>query len=294
MKKTKTNLDGRRVRNASCQVEGLESRCLLSGSVIGQIPTHSVAAVMVVAPTGDFAVSAPTGHFPATVVSGSIQKGGANVVITYNGTATVKNAVVTTTLYASATQIHDGSAAPIGKAVVKKIGRLRPGTTLRIHFTPFAYPDTPGVDYLVSDVALNGTLDSYDGATAAPINVQAAFVDADALAAVPAKAKLVVGKRASALFTIENIGNFAIASHATIDVGLVLAGSPASTAPTYVALAIPVTLRLKAGQTKTVRVFFTPAILPASGSYNLALRINVPGDAIASNDTVISAAAITI
>jgi hypothetical protein len=245
-------------------------------------------------PTGDFAVSAPTGKFPTSVVSGSSQKGGASVVVTYNGTATLKNAVVTTTLYASATQINDASAVQVGKAVTERIGKLKPGMSLHIHLAPFAYPETAGADYLVSDVALNGALDSYDGATPAPINVQAAFVDADALVAVPAKATLVAGKRASALFTIENLGNIAIAGHATVDVGVVPAGSPAGTTPTSIALAIPVTLHLNAGQTRTVRVSFLPTTLPAAGSYELSLQINVAGDTVTSNDTVFSTALITI
>ena len=221
-------------------VESLESRAYLSG----------VAPAIPVFPTGDFAVSSPVGKFPPSVVSGSRQKGGATVVITYNGTVTLKNAVVTTTLYASATQLHDASAVQVGKAVAKRIGKLKPGRTLRIHFAPFAYPKTAGADYLVSDVALNGTLDSFDGATPAPINVQAPFIDADALAAVPAKATLVAGKATSALFTIENIGNIAIAGHSTVDVGVVPAGSPGGTPPTSIALAIPITLHLNAGQTK--------------------------------------------
>jgi hypothetical protein len=267
---------------AASRIEVLESRAYLSGGG-GEV-----------APTGDFAVSAPTGSFPASVVSGSKQKGGAAVVVTYNGSATFKNAVVTTTLYASATPIHDAGAAPVGKAVTDRVGKLKPGTTLRIHFAPFAYPETEGADYLVADVALNGALDSYDGATSAPINVQAPFIDADALAAVPAKATLAAGKKASALFTIENIGNISIASRATVDIGVVPAGSVIGTTPTPIALAIPVTLHLKAGQTTKVRVNFTPTTLPAAGSYDLALQINVAGDTITSNDTVFSTALITI
>jgi len=247
-----------------------------------------------VAPTGDFAVSAPTGTFAASVVSGSTQKGGATVVITYNGAATVTNAVVTTTLYTSATQIHDASAAQVGKAVTKRVGKLKPGTHWKIHFAPFAYPEAAGAEYLVSDVALNGVLDSYDGATPSPIDVQGPFVDADALAAVPSTATLVARKRASAVFTIENIGNIPIASRATVDVGVVPAGSPAGTAPTSIALAVPVTLHLNAGQTTKVRVSFTPTALPAAGSYDLAMQITAAGDTVTSNDTVFSTALITI
>lgn len=272
-----------RVRNtAASVVESLESRAYLSGAV-GTSP-----------PVGDFAVSSPTGAFPASVVSGSTQKGGASVVVTYNGIATLKNAAVTTTLYASATQIHDDSAVQVGKAVTERIGNLKPGKTLKIHFAPFAYPGTAGADYLVSDVALNGTLDSYDGATSTPINVQAAFVDAAALAAVPAKATLVARKLSSALFTIENIGNIPINGRSTVDVSLVPPGSPVGTTPTSIALAIPVALHLNAGQTKTVRVYFTPTTLPAAGSYDLSLQINVAGDTLTSNDTVFSTALITI
>jgi hypothetical protein len=146
----------------------------------------------------------------------------------------------------------------------------------------------------VSDVALNGALDSYDGATSSPINVQAPFVDADALAAVPAAGTLVARKKASAQFTIENIGNIPIASRATVDVGVVPPGSPAGTTPTSIAAAIPVTLHLNAGQTGKVRVTFTPTTLPAAGSYDLALQINVAGDAVTSNDTVFSTVLITI
>jgi hypothetical protein len=186
---------------------------------------------------------------------------------------------------------------PVGRAVTERISKLKPGKTLKIHFAPFAYPQSPGVDYLVSDVALNGALDSFDGATPSPINVQAAFIDADALAAAPVKATLVAHKRTSALFTIENIGNVAIAgiaSRATVDVDVVPAGSPAGTTPTSIALAIPVPLHLNAGQTKKVRVNFTPTTLPAAGSYDLALQINVAGDTVTSNDTVFSTALITI
>lgn len=275
-----------RVRNTTASVvESLESRAYLSGGV-GSI-----------APTGDFAVSAPAGAFRASVVAGSRQVGGASVVITYNGTATLKNALVTTTLYASATQINDASAMQVGRAITERIGDLKPGRTLRIHFAPFAYPQTPGADYLVSDVALNGAPDSYDGATSTPINVQAAFIDADALAAVPAKTTLVARRRTSALLTIENIGDIAIAgiaSRATVDVGVVPAGSPAGTTPTPIVLAIPVLLHLNAVQTIKVRVYFTPTTLPAAGSYDLALQINVAGDTVTSNDTVFSTALITI
>jgi hypothetical protein len=266
-------------------VEPLESRGYLSGVGLD------------IAPTGDFAVSAPSGAFPATVVGGSTQKGGATVTITYNGLATVNHAVVTTTLYASATQIHDDSAVQVGKAVTVRIGKLKPGAHYKIHFAPFAYPQSPVADYLVSDVALNGTLDSYDAATPTPINVQAAFIDADAIAAVPAKTTLVARKRTSALFTIENIGNVAItgvASRATVDVGVVPAGSPAGTTPTSIALAIPVTLHLKAGQSGRIRVYFTPTTLPAAGLYDLALQINVAGDTVTGNDIVFSTALITI
>jgi len=150
------------------------------------------------------------------------------------------------------------------------------------------------MDYLVSDVALNGALDSYDGATAAPINVQAAFIDADALAAVPVRTTLVEHKKASAFFTIENLGNIAITGRATVDAGVVPAGSPEGTTPTSIALAIPITLHLNAGETKKVRVNFTPTTLPATGSYDLALQINVAGDTVASNDTVFSTALVTI
>jgi len=81
------------------------------------------------------------------------------------------------------------------------------------------------------------------------------------------------------------IGNIAIASGATVDVGYVPAGSPAGTVPTPIALAVPVTLHLNAGQTGTVRVNFTPTTLPTTGSYDLVLQINVAGDAVTSNDT---------
>lgn len=270
----------------------------VSDTIGNPVPAGNIGSftlsVEPVAPTGDFAVSAPSGKFAAAVLSGSTQKGGAAVVVTYNGTAVVKNALVTTTLYASATQIVDDSAVQIGKSVAKKVGKLKPGATFHIHFAPFAYPDTAGTDYLVSNVALNGTLDSYDGATSTPINVQPAFVDAAALAAVPAKTTLVAGKKTSAMFTIENIGNAAIAGPATIDVGVVAAGSAAGTTPTWLVSGIPVALHLKAGQTKKLRVNFTPATLPASGSYNLAVQINVSGDADTSNDTVFSSAVITI
>jgi hypothetical protein len=275
-----------RVRNTNVSVvESLESRAYFSG-VVGGDP-----------PTGDFAVSSPIGAFPASVVSGSTQKGGASVVVTYNGIATLRNAAVTTTLYASATQIHDDSAVRIGKAVTQRIGKLKPGMSLRIHFAPFAYPAMAGTDYLVSDVALNGALDSFDGAAFPPINVQAPFIDAEAVAVVPAKATLVAGKRTSPLFTIENIGNIPIAgigSRATVDVGVVPAGSPVGTTPTSIAPAIPITLRLNAGQTGKVRVYFTPTTLPAAGSYDLSLQINVVGDTVTSNDTVFSTALITI
>lgn len=247
-----------------------------------------------VAPTGDFAVSAPTGKFLASVVSGSKQKGGASVVITYNGTATLTKATVTTTLYASATQIHDGSAVQVGTAVTKKVAKLKPGKKFTIHFAPFAYPGTAGSYYLVSDVALNGTLDSYDGAIASPISVQAAFVDADAVAVTPVKATLVAGAKAVGIFTIENLGNTAITGGATVDVGVVPAGSPAGTMPTVIAMAIPVNLRLNPSQTKKVRVTFTPANLPASGSYDLAMKINVVGDTISTNDVMFSTTPITI
>ena len=225
-----------------------------------------------VAPSGDFAVSSPAGRFPASAVGGATQKGGATVVVTYNGAATVANALVTTTLYASLTQIHDSSALQVGNAVTKHVGKLRPGMKLRIHFAPFAYPETAGDDYLVADVALNGVLDSYDGAPGNPVNVQAPFVDADALAVVPAKPTLVAGKKASALFTIVNIGNIPIVGNSTVDVGVVPAGSLSGTMPTSIALAVPVALHLKPNQTRKLRVNFTPGTLPAAGSY-------VPGHA---------------
>jgi hypothetical protein len=209
----------------------------------------------------------------------------------------VKNAIITTSLYASPTQIHDGSAVQVGRAVTQRIGKLKPGRTLRIHFAPFAYPTTPVADYLVSDVALNGTLDSYDGSTSTPINVQAPFIDADALVATPTKTTLVAHKRTSAFFTIENIGNVAItglASRATVDVGVVPAGSPAGTAQASIALPIPIALHLKPGQTGKVRVNFIPTTLPTSGAYDLVLEINLAGDTVLSNDTIFSIAPITI
>jgi hypothetical protein len=272
---------GRLGDSAGSVVESLEPRGYLSG-------------VPFIPPTGDFAVSSPAGKFPASVVAGSKQKGVTTVVITYNGVATVKNAVVKTTLYASETQFDDASAVQLGKAVTLRIGKLKPGRTLKIHFASFKYPQSPGADYLVSDVALNGTLDSYDGATATPINVLAPFIDADALTAVPAKTKLVVHKKASALFTIENIGDIAISKHATIDVGVVPAGSPPGTTPTFIAPAIPFTLHLNPGQKVKVHVKFRPTTLPAAGSYDLALQINVAGDTDTSNDIVFSTAPITI
>ncbi len=261
----------------------------------GNIGSFAVSSSEV-APTGDFAVSAPAGAFSASVVGGSTQKGGATVTITYNGAVTVTKAVVTTTLYVSTTQIHDDTAMQIGKAITQRFAKLKPGAHMKIHFAPFVYPKSQGVDYLVSDVALNGVLDSYDGATSSPINVQFPFVDADALAATPVKTTLVASKPSSAIFTIENIGNIPItgsASRATVDVGIVPAGSPAGTAPTSIALAVPVNLHLNAGQTRKVRVTFRPTALAAAGSYNLALQINVTGDTIISNDTVLSTATIT-
>jgi len=39
---------------------------------------------------------------------------------------------------------------------------------------------------------------------------------------------------------------------------------------------------------------FTPTTLPAAGSYDLALQINVAGDTVTSNDAVFSTAVITI
>jgi hypothetical protein len=263
-------------------VEPLESRGYLSGAAVGEV-----------APTGDFAVSAPTGTFLASVVGGSKQKGGATVDVSYNGAVMVTNALVTTTLYASETQIHDAGAVQVGKAVTKRLAKLKPYTNLKIHFAPFAYPDSNGPVYLVSDVALNGTLDSYDGATPSPIGVYSPFVDADALAAVPTTTTLIAGKKASALFTIENIGNIPYAGPATVDVGVVAAGSPAGTTPTSIALPVPVTLHLKAGQTGKLRVSFTPTTLPAAGSYELALQINVAVDKDIGNDTVFSTAPIT-
>ena len=245
-----------------------------------------------VAPTGDFAVSAPTGKFLSSVVASSKQKGGATVVITYNGATILKKAVVVTTLYASTTQINDGSAVQVGTASTKKVATLKPGNHFTIHFAPFAYPAAAGSYYLVSDVSLNGTLDSYDGATATPISVQAPFVDAEAIAATPVKSTLVAGKNASAIFTIENIGNIAITGKQTVDVELIPAGSPGGTAPTDVALAIPIPLHLNPSQTKKVHVNFKPTTLPASGSYDLVLVVHVAGDTDSSNDMVTSTATI--
>ena len=120
------------------------------------------------APTGDFAVSAPAGKFPGAVLAGAKQVGGATVQITYNGTVTLTKATVTTTLYASLTQIHDSSSVQVGAAVTTKVATLKPGQSFKIPFAPFNYPTAAEDYYLVSDVALNGTLDSYDSATSSP------------------------------------------------------------------------------------------------------------------------------
>jgi hypothetical protein len=255
------------------------------GSFTLTVPTAAPA------PTGDFAVSAVTGKIPAAAVTGGKQKAGPSVIVTYNGATTLVKATVTVTLYTSSTQIHDSSAAVAGVPVTKKLAKLKPGKSFAVHFKPFSYPATAGSYYLVSDVTLNGALDSYDGATSTPITVAAAFVDANALAATPVKTSLAAGAKASAFITVQNLGNVAYSGPATVDVALVPAGGGT---PTVVAAAVPVTLHLTVGQTKKVKLNFVPANLPASGSYNITLTINVPGDTNAANNAVTSTVAVTI
>ena len=264
-----------------------------SGNAVaaGNIGSFPISVNTVVPPSGDFAVSAPTGRFTASVVSGSKQKGGATVIITYNGTATVTKATVTTTLYASLTNIHDGTSIQVGAPVTKKVGKLKPGKVFKIHFAPFTYPSAAGSYYLVSDVALNGTLDSFDGATPTPINVRAAFIDAIAVTAAPIKTTLSATKKNAAFITVQNAGNIVTPGPATVDVAVAPAAGGSATT---IATAVPVTIRLQPGVSKKFRVNFSSPSLPASGTYNLILTVHIAGDTVSTNDSAVSTATVTI
>src|SRR5262249_2937592 len=134
-------------------------------------------------------------------------------------TLTGSPATVTVTLYISSTQIHDGSAMAPVPPVTRHFRKLKPGKGFNVHFPGFVYP-TAGSVFLVADAALNGALDSTDGATG-PITVAAPFVDTTGLAVKPTKTTVVPGKNINAVFTVENLGNVAFNNNITFDAAFV-------------------------------------------------------------------------
>jgi len=160
-----------------------------------------------VAPTGDFAVSAPTGNsFPLSSQAPSRRwRDGCHH---YNGATILKKAVVVTTLYASTTQINDGSAVQVGTASTKKVATLKPGIISRSTLRR-------------SRIRRGGFLLSGVGCFAERYARQLRWSDRNADQRAGSvcrcrsdrgnavKSTLVAGKNASAIFTIENIGNIA-------------------------------------------------------------------------------------
>ena len=238
------------------------------------------------APSGDFTPGAPHGKLKASVVAGSKQGGISVTVVNTSGKLIAGKNAATITLHSSASQIVDTAATTL-TSVVKKFKNLKPGKGFVVHFKPFLYPATPGSYFLVADVALNGTADSFDGATPTSIVDAAAFVDMQANSAVPAKPLLVAGAKNAGVLNVTNIGNVTYTGGATITVFTSTTGLLDGT-QTQIA-SVPITMHITASQAKNVHFSYIPTTLPASGSYKLILTITVPGDNNAANNTIASA-----
>jgi hypothetical protein len=243
------------------------------------------------APSGDLTPSAPHGKINASVVAGSKQKGVSVVVINTSNKIIAGKNVIAVTLHTSATNIVDNTSTVLG-TFVKKVKNLKPGKGFVAHFKPFAYPSVAGSYYLVADATVNGTADSYDGATASPIVDAAAFVDMRANSVAPVKPLLVAGAKNAAILNITNIGNVLYSGGATIAVFASTTGLLDGT-QTQIA-SVPVTLHITPSQTKVLHFSFIPTSLPASGSYKLIATITVPGDNNALNNTVASATTVSL
>ena len=238
-----------------------------------------------VPPTGVFSVGGVTGKIPLSAVTGSKDKAGASVTVTNGSTAPITG-TVTVTLYSSSTIYHDTSAVAL-KSIVKKVKKLKPGKGFKVHFPNFTFP-TAGTQFLVADAALNGALNSNDGASSA-ITVAAAFVDGKAVSVTPQHASLKAGKKLTVTYQIQNIGNVPFVGTATADIIALSAGGT----PITLATGVGFKLNVKNSATKKGTFAFVPGTTLAAGTYTLTMTIHIPGDADAANDTVTSTALLT-
>jgi hypothetical protein len=252
-------------------------------------PTQPPPGGSSTAPTGDFAMGSPSGALLKTsALTGSVQRGTISADVDNTSSNTLTGTVVVT-LYTSATPIHDSSSTAVSTFTLK-VKNLKSGKGFFAHFAkPFDYPATPGTDYLVTEAALNGAIDSYDGATA--VTLVQAFVDADAISAAPVAFKAKLDKRISAYFTIQNVGNFQANAAATVSVAAIPVAS-GSTIP--LATALPLHLILNPSVKRRYVFSFLPTTAPVVGvAYQLILTISLVGDDNAANNAVTSVATMT-
>ncbi|HET6251264.1 MAG TPA: VCBS repeat-containing protein [Tepidisphaeraceae bacterium] len=242
------------------------------------------------APTGDFTPSAPKGKFKASVVSGTKQ-GGVTVTVV-NTSNNVLSGRVLVTLHSSLTQVVDNTSTAL-TSVAHVVKKLKHGKGFVVHFKPFTYPSVAGQYYLVADATLNGTADSYDGSTATTINVAAAFVDARANSVTPTKAVVTAGKKNAVTLSVTNLGN--VTMHAVPTTVSIYASASGVLDGTQTLIGtVAAKLTLNASQTKKIPLSYTPATLPASGTYKLIATITATGDNNATNNTVASVGSVTI
>jgi hypothetical protein len=263
----------------------------VAGGSIGSFMLNVSSSQPPPGPTGDLTVSAPTGKILTAVVTGSRQ-GPLRVRLTNNGTGPIAGPItgtVTIKLYTSSTIIHDSSAVQVKRLngvplqVVRKVRNLKVGKSLIVVFPAFKFPSTAGLDFIVADAAIGGTLDSTDGASPV-INVAAPFVHGVAKSVTTSRPTLVEGKRYVAFLSLQNAGNITYTGPATVDVAVSQNGGTQTSIG-----AATVHLHLLAGRTGRVAVSFIPSGLPAAGSgYALTLTINIPGDNTATSATSVT------
>jgi uncharacterized membrane protein len=225
-----------------------------------------------------------------TVIPGTKSgKASAKVKITNAGATAITKQNVPVTLYLSDNQARDAADIVIGsqtKALSLKTGK---GKSLSFKFT---LPTSLGTGqyFVIAEADTGNTIIEANEANnvainAAPLEVQAAFIDLRGTVAKPTGA-LTPGGKASVTVAVINDGNIPVKSSVTI----ALAASTDSSGANPVAISsITKNLSIKNGATKNVPIKFTfPANLPAGTYFIVATITPLAGETSQSNNTAIS------
>jgi hypothetical protein len=258
----------------------------------GQIGTFTVA----VSTDGpNLVAGAVKVRFPATgVVSGITRTAGASVPVVNSGNALAAGRIVIN-LYASTSASNITGATQV--STITRNVRLRPGGRTAYAFRAFKWPaGLSGSYFLVADVNATSTITETTpadnlGASATAASVAAPFVNLTNLwnGRIPASFK--VGRRTALAVLVMNNGNVTARGAGTATVfastdGTLAGATTLATAPIHVAVG--------AGHKQTVPVRFAVPSTLASGTYQLIVTINFPGDTNGADDTAVSGGTVTV